>query len=502
VIQLTFGLMVVAGLFAILWRTYREAAFPGRIVLAGAVVHGVAAMALFGISWFNLPILASYHSGDGFWNLAPDARYYYRAAAPGATQGLDAIASSVVSPLFVRALAIWMSLAGVHQAAPLLLNFAVYVVTCALIVHVARTDAPRVPDRAIAMPLVAISASPLLLLCGAQILKDMVFACALALTLLGIRAVLRGFREDTTSRASASRWVVAVRAIAPRMLWFGIGVYVLAGIRPYYGIFVCGALGIVLAAFIVLTPRWRNIRVAALSAVVLFVGWVGLVQGADTYYPYYRDAAKSTLDAITGRVFSPLLAVTSPVRAPNWNLEDPVVTANALTMREGFLILRGDTTIGRLSGEPATASRWTRVREAIQATAVGLAAMVVPVSLLKAAHIVDIPGGRGLLLVTDLDTLCLDASAIAAVWLLIRERRALTHDRAYLCVCLVMFVLVTPMLAYVVTNLGMLVRLRVIAFLPLWMATLAISRAWPVPSVPPAPGLTAAPRGAPEARSA
>ena len=134
-------------------------------------------------------------------------------------------------------------------------------------------------------------------------------------------------------------------------------------------------------------------------------------------------------------------------------------------------------------------------------TLVGLAAMLVPVSLLKAAHIVDIAGGRGLLLVTDLDTLFLDATVIAAIWLLIRERRALGHDRAYLGVCLVMFVLVTPMLAYVVTNLGMLVRLRVIAFLPLWMATLAISSAGA--AIAAMPTVTAArPSCGPEARNA
>jgi hypothetical protein len=57
-----------------------------------------------------------------------------------------------------------------------------------------------------------------------------------------------------------------------------------------------------------------------------------------------------------------------------------------------------------------------------------------------------------------------------------------------------MFVLVTLTLAYVLTNLGMLFRLRVIAFLPLWMATLAISRA-PVSSV-----MTPHPSRAPDAR--
>jgi hypothetical protein len=495
VIQPAFALMVVAGLGAMVRGTWRRTTMLGGIVLAGAVVHGAAAAVLFCISWFNLPILTRLHSGDGFWHLATDARDYYRIASLAATQGLDAIADNMVSPLFFRALAVWMSLAGVHQAAPLLLNFAVYVATCALIVRVARSAAPHgpTPDLAIALPVVALSGAPLLLLSGTQILKDMVFACAIAVTLLGIRSLLRRVGEATPWRASAL-------AVAPMMLWLGIGVYVLAGIRPYYGMFVCAALAITLAACVVLRPRWRNARVAAWSAATLIVVWFGLVQGAAQYYPYYRDAAKSTLDAATGRIFSPLLAVPSPVRAPNWNRAAPVVTANAYTMRDGFFVLGGDTIIGRQSIEAQTSSassRWTRARETAEATLLGLAAMFVPVSLLKAAHIVDIAGGRGLLFITDLDTLFLDATVFAAGWLLIRERRALGRDRAYLCVCLVMFVLVTLMLAYVVTNLGMLVRLRVIALVPLWMATLAISRA-PVIAVT----VTAAPSDDLLARSA
>lgn len=486
-IHLLFASLVVASLGAMIWSTCRRARPLGWIVLAGAVAHTAAAAALFCISWFDLPILTHLHSGDGFWHLAGDARYYYGTASLAATQGLDALTDNLVSPLFFRALAVWMILAGVHEAAPLLLNLAVYVATCVLLVHAARSDsvhsdAGPSPDLAIAVPLAALSGAPLLLLSGTQIMKDMVFACAIAVTLLGIRFLLRRMGEEAP-------WRTVPRAIAPTMLWLGVGVYVLAGIRPYYGIFIGAALAVTLTALVVLRPRWRNVRAAALSAATLLVVWLGIFHGAAQYYPYYRDAAKSTLDAVTGRVFAPLLAVSSPVRAPNWNPEAPVVTANAHTMREGFFVLRGDTTMGQSSG-PRTTMGWARAREIAEATLLGVAAMFVPISLLKAAHIVEIAGGRGLLFVADLDTLFLDATAIAVAWLLIRERRALGRDRAYLCVCLLMFALVTLMLAYVVTNLGLLVRLRVIAFVPLWMATLAISRARPAASstsTPPVP---------------
>lgn len=496
-IHLLFASLVALGLGVLIRNTSRRSRPLGRVVLAGAVAHGAAAAALFCISWFNLPILTALHSGDGFWHLASDGRDYYRFASIGATQGLAALTNNLVSPLFFRALAIWMWLAGVHPAAPLLLNLAVYVATCVLIVHVARADRPQSPDLAIAVPLVALSGAPLLFLGGTQIMKDMVFACAIAATLLGLRSLLRRMGDDLNDLS----WRASPRAIAPWMLWLWLGVYVLSGIRPYYGLFIGAALAVTLTAFVALQPRWRNLRAAAWSAATLVVVWLGIFHGAAQYYPYYRDAAKSTLDAVTGRLFTPLLAVSSPVRAPNWNPEGPVVTANAHTMREGFFVFRGGTTIGR-SSDARHSTGWTRRREIAEETLLGVAAIFVPVSLLQAAHVVELAGGRGLLFVTDLDTLFLDATMIAVAWLLIRDRRALGRDRAYLCVCLVMFALVTLMLAYVVTNLGLLVRLRVIAFVPLWMATLAISRTQPDESPAPPIDAPTALTGGPEARTA
>ena len=355
---------------------------------------------------------------------------------------------------------------------------------------------PRAPDLAIAVPLVALSGAPLLLLSGTQILKDMVFACAIAVTLLGIRSLLRRFGEDAP-------WRTSLRAIAPTMLWLLVGVYVLAGIRPYYGIFVGAALAITLAAFVVLSPRWRTVRVAALSAATLFVVWLGVVYGAAQYYPYYRDAAKSTLDAVTGRVFAPLLTVTSPPCArPSWNREAPSLHRECPHDARRILDApRRHRPRGIRTASRGNARRRARARQIGERRSLGVAAIFVPISLLKAAHVVEIDGGRGLLFVTDLDTLFLDATVIAVAWLLIRERRALGRDRAYLCVCLVLFALVTLMIAYVVTNFGMLVRLRLIALVPLVDGdagdfTRAHSACHAMPPV------MAAPMGGPGARSA
>ena len=124
-----------------------------------------------------------------------------------------------------------------------------------------------------------------------------------------------------------------------------------------------------------------------------------------------------------------------------------------------------------------------RLLERLRGTALGLVAMFVPITLLQALSIVDIQGGRGFLYVTDLDTLFIDFTIIGIGWLLIRERRALRHRQVYLFFCLTIALLSTILLAYVVTNLGTLFRLRLIGLVPFWMAPLAISRATQVMTV-------------------
>jgi hypothetical protein len=451
----------------------------GRLVLAGAVAHAVAVAVVFGVSWLDLPFLAAHHSGDGFWHLGSDARDYYRLAAKGVTEGLHTIRRDVPSSPFILAIAAWMRLFGVNPLSPLLLNLAAYIITCVMLVRVARKEQagvpgiPGAPDAAIAVPVFALSASPVLLLCSTQIMKDMVFACAIAVTLLAIRS---SFRQIAAASASAEG--NPLRAIAPRLLWLWLGVAAIAGIRPYYAIFITAALALTGGVFVARSPRRRRLPLTALNTIALvLVAWLGFVYGSGLYYTYYRDAAFSTLDAATGHVFSPVLPVSNPpVRAPGWKDDGPSVTPNVDTMRDGFALKGGGTNLARPAASSGITSSWERATERARATTLGVAAMLVPISILQASRVVDITGGRGFLWLTDLDTLFLDATAIAVICLLVRHRRALVHDRAYLSVCLILFAMVLLMCGYVLTNLGMIVRLRVIAFVPLWMATLAISR--------------------------
>jgi hypothetical protein len=97
----------------------------------------------------------------------------------------------------------------------------------------------------------------------------------------------------------------------------------------------------------------------------------------------------------------------------------------------------------------------------------GSALLFVPISVLRALSIVEFPGGRGLLFVTDIDTLIIDAGLAAALYLLFLARR--NPDLPVIVFVVVFAGLTTIALAYVVTNFGTLFRLRLLAVTPLWM---------------------------------
>jgi hypothetical protein len=106
--------------------------------------------------------------------------------------------------------------------------------------------------------------------------------------------------------------------------------------------------------------------------------------------------------------------------------------------------------------------------------ATGLAAMFVPLSILKALSVVAFPGGRGLLLVADLDTVFLDLSLLAIGTLIVRKRAVMATPVSSLLFTLAVAGISTILLAYVVTNFGTLFRLRLLAAVPAWMAPLAL----------------------------
>jgi hypothetical protein len=133
--------------------------------------------------------------------------------------------------------------------------------------------------------------------------------------------------------------------------------------------------------------------------------------------------------------------------------------------REDIDAYGGDSMFNRPTG--------TAFRDRRRGLAVGLAAVFVPSSILERLSVVHIHIRTSARLVADADTLVLDLTLAIVLWLLIVNRRDINPGP--LVFALALAVLVALPLAYVMTNYGTLVRLRLMVAAPIWLLTLALA---------------------------
>jgi hypothetical protein len=138
-------------------------------------------------------------------------------------------------------------------------------------------------------------------------------------------------------------------------------------------------------------------------------------------------------------------------------------------LRQGFVRSGGATNL-----ESVNESGYSDASDTTIDVATGLAAVFVPITLLKAVGVVQFSGGRGLLAIADLDVLVADAILIASLGLCLSYRQRAKAQMPYTVYCIILGATAAVLMGYVVTNFGTLFRLRLIAFLPLWLTSLAL----------------------------
>ncbi len=105
----------------------------------------------------------------------------------------------------------------------------------------------------------------------------------------------------------------------------------------------------------------------------------------------------------------------------------------------------------------------------------GLILMFVPVMIAKSMSWLRFEGGRGLLALADLDTIFIDASIVMLLVLCVAGRAELRRNLPFFCFAVLMAMIVSAgLIAFVVTNLGTLLRLRLMFAVPLWMSAVAL----------------------------
>jgi len=445
--MITVGLHLTAwaALVAILVAAYRSMRRRSNVFAAwfacGLISRALLGGALFLISFWRLPIMPGLQLGGGFWALALDGRTYFDVAAHAAATTIRGITDDFPSPFYLRSLAVWLRLFGAVPPSAILFNLTCYACTAALVLVAAQRDDRTTDSAAATLALAGITICPSLILFGSQPLKD---PLATALVV----AVVAGFRLWS---ADAATDLVGWRKLAGLVL-MAVGVYAMAGIRAYFsGFMIVGIAAATAWLAAAAAPLPTRLRALALNAVLLVVLWMMFAAGGGPYYRDYMRFARNT-------VFGPDSAIDALDAA-----------------RNSFIATGGATSFApipsvdeRLDGFE-TRARGPGWAARIGATLTGCLVIVVPVSILKALSIVSFSGGRGLLLITDLDTLVIDLTVLACIFWTVwlgRGRRSL--DPALLF-AVVLAATTCLALAYVVTNFGTLFRLRLLVAAPLWV---------------------------------
>lgn len=433
------------------------------LVWIGILLRLVSGLGLFALSYFDLEIAHGLHDHAGFWTLAPDARVYHDLASRAAAEGLTSVRSGSPSPFFVAVLGGWFSALGAHPISSILFNLACYVVTCLAIVATVRSqaDAPGVDRQrlitAAAVIIASFTFSPLLILSSTQALKDPFFVMLIVLGCVGALTTLIWMTRSTLTDP------------VPLLVGLLIVLVALAGIagtRAYFGVFLWAAYASALVAALIVVHGRRRWNVLLLGIAVLGLMWMSFRVGAGSYYDVYR-----------GLVINSVRGSAAFLNVPGIG-DDGAASlspgARIITFRRGFVRSAGGTNLAdeTMSG--------TALVEITRDTAIGAAAMLLPITLLEALSIVDLRGGgRGLLMVTDFDTLFLDLTLIASFFLVFRNRFLLLRNPSA-AVFMLMLALITGLLAaYIVTNFGTLFRLRMLSIVPVWLLPLAAGSTGP-----------------------
>jgi hypothetical protein len=431
-------------------------------LVAGLMAFGIVARAaigltLFWISYLDMPLLRELHLGDGFWELAVDARTYYQAAALAYFDGLSTIPAETPSAGFVRTLATWMRLVGVSPASGLFLNLSLYALLCLLVVAVCRPAANRQAQLACLVCLAPLSVAPALLIHGTQPLKDEAFVFFSAIACLSILTLLRAPGE---AGARALHWPIEVAALGS----LGVAAYAIAGIRLYFAALVLASLALATLVFAWrarATYLGRAVTTGAVCLAIASAGpvWVWQQTRQPTSAPQPSAANGSPLAAgrLNHRSTVPVGSL-SPVDL--WNS----ALARVRTARYRFALSGGGSNVVPV---PAADDRL------VGPTLVGLSVMFVPISIVRSLGWADFDGGHGLLFVTDIDTVLLDLSIVASLALLVVRRQVIGDRIAYVWYVLALAVVTSVLLAFVVTNFGTLFRLRLMMAVPIWMLPLA-----------------------------
>lgn len=427
------NILVLIGLLWAYRFVHRRSRLAGLTFAAGLLIRGAGAAFFLTISSYALPFMAASQMGGGFWLLAPDAQEYYRLTLLVLEQGASTITIGYTWPL-----AQFMRLVGPTPAAPVLFALVSHAAAVVAVVAAFGRNRTRGADKALLSCVAAFSCSPMLVYAGMFGLKDVFSTTLVVIFTVGYLMLL------TASAARATVAAILPAASALAAYWL------LAGIRAYLVILLWAAVAVTYAACAIARIPSRRRAVLQAAAVLPILALV-IVFASEGNYPRYLGLVATSI---------PAAVVTRQAPLAHGGIDE------FDRRREAIDSYGGDSMLTPQVSQDETPSR-------LRGLAVGLGAVFVPISVLDALSIVDMHLGRLAHLVADADTLFLDVTALVAFWLLAVNRARVAPAPVMFAVAVTLAVALP--LAYVMTNYGTLVRLRLMVAAPIWLVTLALA---------------------------
>ena len=406
VVHVVFVALVLVAIVRVCTAAFERSFSIGRVVSAAVILRAALGFALLAASHSSAALQSGASTGDGFWALAPDAKLYYSLAVRVAVHGPLSLGTGAPSPFFVIVLGGWLQAAGSSLASVVLFNVSCYSATAALILAVLpRSMNQEWVERAGCLVLLSFGFSPVLLLSGSQALKDPMFV--LLIVLVSVAAI-----RSLQLLGNPSRRVVGPLLTSVAIL--GFGMYGITGIRPYYGLFLWVAYGAGLLAATCLSGRSSFIRTGISGLVALWFLWLMFTAGGGLYYQ----------DLLARTIGIRIPTITWLARSYQPSSVDLGALADSVeSLREGFIQSGGNTNLDEIHHWQSESS----VVRTVTALCIGTSAMFVPISVLRVLSVVTFHGGRGLLAVTDIDTIFLDLT-LCAGWFIAYRHRATHRD--------------------------------------------------------------------------
>ena len=459
--------LLLCALLWLVWRALRwfrdRDPLVWRVVAFGFLVRSLGGVAAFFISYFQVPAFRGYILREGVWFFARDAALYFRWAEWFERRSFSDIvvtSAQIPSASYIQVLAVFCAMFGLVTSVAILINLITYLGTCAVITNWHGSREPV--EKSSIAALVFIAMSPSWILWSTQPLKDPMFAFLLVVVAWTLAEWARLFARDSVDWGRVS----VVGAV------FVLSLAFVTGVRWYFGVLTLAAAVFFHLLRIIARRDFRPAAVLSAALVLVIAGQV-LPYWGGVYVPrVIRGVLTLGVDSQRGQVFR-----TLDEHRRGFETTDARTQVRSGPVVRSLIADEVDDVVAKPPNAAQNRRGSMAETNAARGFLVGGLSMVCPRFIGQPLGLFEIAGGKGLWWFADADTLFFDGMIVIVAAMLWRNRKSGILKDPLVVTMIVFSVSVAGLLAYVVTNFGTLMRLRMLVFVFLALLPVAASAA-------------------------